>query len=566
MRKIIILFLSVIITVLSGSCDSQPLPSGIETMGDILSRGIITDKVLNANSQALFNATGGLSLTNRVLTFDGTTWNNGEILLESNSSETTSLTAFYPAYNSDKEFITQHPYSDGALEDVLMAQCTFTNQSNIELTFSHQFSLLTFHLQTPLKESLQEISLTMPKVESIDALSGEIRISNESEHTTRLNKNETGDYSFIVPPGENCSLTITFTLAGNMVSHLLTHTFVKGHKYECNVNQAKPRPGIRTAADLIDFSRLINGDTPYQDKTLDDFREKTGQKYVYRLLSDITLSKEDCALLAPIGNYSSTAFNDTLDGGGHTITNLILPDANAQGNCGLFGNIGADGVVKNLHIDRASSVENPSCTKVGVIVANNYGIIDNCSVTNSNIKSKEYGYIGAISAFSYGVIINCYSMNDTIHATSHTAAGGIASGAEKRIFNCYSYNNTFVTSSGNKIGSIVGLSNENEVTLNIRNCYIYHTQSNTTDWYSAIGYSIYYSSIRNFYYNKGSLYGGSIGTKPQNDLQYDASFKVESKHISDLLNDWIDETGASSYKDYTFRRWTRADDGSACFE
>ena len=219
-----------------------------------------------------------------------------------------------------------------------------------------------------------------------------------------------------------------------------------------------------------------------------------------------------------------------------------------------------------MHIDRASSIENPSHRVIGVITGNNDGIIDNCSVTNSNIRSIAGGYIGIISGLSVGVIINCYSKNDTIHVTE-SFAGGIAGSAEKRIFNCYSYKNIFYTNDNKSyIGSIVGRSNENGVMLNIRNCYIYHTQSNTTDWYTAIGNSKELSSIRNFYYNKGKLYGGDIDTDPQNYKQYDTDFYVGSDHISTLLNDWIDNTGANSYKDYTFRRWTRADDGSACFE
>ena len=100
--------------------------------------------------------------------------------------------------------------------------------------------------------------------------------------------------------------------------------------------------------------------------------------------------------------------------------------------------------------------------------------------------------------------------------------------------------------------------------VNIRNCYIYHT-SNETGWHAAIGYTEY-ASIRNFYHNKGEVYGGKLGTSPQNIEIYNKDFKVNSTHISKLLNDWIDMTGKESYKEYKFNRWTIATDGSPCFE
>ena len=57
-----------------------------------------------------------------------------------------------------------------------------------------------------------------------------------------------------------------------------------------------------------------------------------------------------------------------------------------------------------------------------------------------------------------------------------------------------------------------------------------------------------------------------LGTTPQNIEIYNKDFKVNSTHISKLLNDWIDTTGKESYKEYKFNRWTIAPDGSPCFE
>ena len=545
------------------SCDSQPLPSYTpNTTYEIQTRGILTTtSSLPEGSQALFNASGGISITNNVYTYEGHSWKNNDITQTSNSTETT-LTALYPAYNGANNFITQNPYTtDGALEDVLMAQAIFTDQTNIELEFHHLFSLLTIHVQDELNETLSEISLKAPKVESINAISGDISISGE--HTTLLSKNTIGKYLFIVPPISNGNLVLTFRFTDNEISHQLTHTFLKGNKYECNVIKADTRPGIRNADDLIAFAELINKEHKGK-RTLSEFGEQEGSTMVYRLLANITLTEEDCQKLIPIGNHSSTPFNDTFDGEGHSIHNLILPNVNTDINyTGLFGYIESSGIVQNLKINNASVLSN-DYTYLGIIARSNYGTINNCSVTNSTIYSeKDEVGIGLICALSTGAIVNCYTINNTIHLSSSTYAGAIAGSAETRIVNCYSTNNKFyINGSKNTIGSITGATSTKM--LNIRNCYIYHTQ-NTSDWHAAIGQTTN-ASIRSFYHNKGELYGGKLGTTTQNIGIYDTEFKYENIHISELLNEWIDTTGKNTYPQYTFNRWTTSPDGSPCFE
>ena len=293
----------------------------------------------------------------------------------------------------------------------------------------------------------------------------------------------------------------------------------------------------------------------------------------YRLLADIVLTEEDCSKLAPIGeddgrSNTDTYFYDTFDGEGHTISNLILSDKipnKETGYSGLFGHVEETGIVKNIHINNASSVTSPICKFIGVIAADNNGTIDNCSVSNSTLYSMKEGRIGTICAVSTGEITNCYSYDNNLYGTETTYIGGIAAMANNMIINCYSYkNNIYPGSSSDKIGSVVGAITENKL-LNIRNCYIYHNQEDTLYWYSAIG-STNKTSIKSFYYNKGELTGGTLNYTPQNVEKYDADFKFEGKHISTLLNQWIDTTGKESYSTYTFRRWKVSTDGSACFQ
>ena len=553
-------FFCILGVIFLSGCDSQPIPSYTPPItGDIVSRDVITENPLKNGSQVLFNATGGTTIDNKVFTLHEGVWLNekGKEISINTASETT-LTAIYPAY-SGEALATHNPYIADTLQDILIAQGIFNGTTDIQLQFHHLFSQLTVHVHSSIASSVDAVELTCPKVTEINPHDG--TFTHQGTHSTRQIKNNSKPYSFIVPSISNCPLTLTFTLnTGETRTHTLTQTFKGGHKYECHVN----RPGIRNVADLIELSQFIN-DPKNKGKMHPEFGEAFGDSIVYRLLADLKFEPEDCERLAPIGSHEDTPFYDTFDGEGHTISKLILPDENTESkHSGLFGYIESGGIVQNLKIDNASTISAPTCTYIGIIASCNYGTINNCSVTNSEIHSKADGAVGLICAITTGAVVNCYSANDTIHITGNTYAGAISGSAEARITNCYASNNTFnVSGTGNHIGCIAGMTS-NQNMLNIRNCYIYHT-SNKSDWCAAIGQT-QKASIRNFYYNKGELYGGKLGTTPQNVDTYDAKFQFNNTHISQLLNNWIDTTGKESYKEYTFNRWTIAPDGSPCFE
>ena len=564
--KRFIVYINIFICILFGSCNSQPIPSDISpTIGEIFSRDAAIATSIENGSQALFNAQGGVSIENKIFTFNQGVWKNGEESIYIDYPGETTLTALYPAY-SGETLITHNPYDNDTLTDVLIAQSTFTDETNIQLEFHHLFSKLTVHIHSSIANSIDAVTITTPKVNQIAPISGEF--TTDGEHSTRfIDKNNTGinSCSCIVPALENCALTLTFTFKnGEEKSHSLTHSFVSGHIYECHVNRP---PGIRNAADLIAFAELINKEHTGNRK-LSEFGEEIEGKMVYRLLNDLILTEEDCQRLSPIGNHTSTPFNNTFDGEGNTISNLILPDEHTESkHYGLFGYIESDGIVQNLKINNASTILDPTCTFIGVIASSNYGIINNCSVSNSTINHKNgNAEIGLICAISTGTIINCYTKDNNIYLAGYTYAGGISGSSDAMIINCYSFNNKFYPKgSGSYIGSIIGRTSNDKKTFNIRNCYIYHNQ-NTSNWHAAIGYT-QNASIRSFYYNMGELNGGELGTKLQNVEKYNQNFKFNGTHISDLLNNWIDTTGkGSAYSQYTFNRWTTAPDGSPCFE
>lgn len=534
-------------------CVSEPIvPDTTPIIGNISTRGnSYSENSLPVGSTALFNTSGDIIIQNQIFTFDGNYWKGEEDIPWTGTCTSTNLTALHPGKNGEY-LITEQPYVNNELIDVLIAQATITNESKIDLDFKHLFSMLTIHIQSPLKDAVTEISLTAPKVTKVNA-NGSLEISGT--HTTTPTINTEGNYTFIIPYLEDCALTLTFTLndQDTPISYPLTHTFLSGYKYECNVTDKK-KPGIYSAEDLIEFSRIYN-----QGGNLSKFGEKQdNEKMTFYLLTDIDFSDINSYDLLPIGN--NTTFTDIFDGQGHSIKNLIIPDKKTNINVeteysGLFGFIGREGIVKNLNIINASTVNDQTCKRVGGIASRNEGIIQDCSVQNSILKSASGGYVGGICAIlvSGSYIINCKSINNTITASSESQVGGIIGGHCGKILNCYTYDNSLIVNSGSYTGGIVGSVSTTE-TLEIANCYVKNLRVNENQG-AIIGTSQKNNFIfDNIFYNGGNIIANKKTTY-ENVQQYQ-NFSVDNKHISILLNEWIENTGKTKYQELTFKNWT----------
>ena len=546
------LFFIFCISLLMG-CVSEPIvPDTTPIIGNISTRGnSYSENSLPVGSTALFNTSGDIIIQNQIFTFDGNYWKGKEDIPWTGTCTSTNLTALHPGKNGEY-LITEQPYVNNELIDVLIAQATITNESKIDLDFKHLFSMLTIHIQSPLKDAVTEISLTAPKVTKVNA-NGSLEISGT--HTTTPTINTEGNYTFIIPYLEDCALTLTFTLndQDTPISYPLTHTFLSGYKYECNVTDKK-KPGIYSAEDLIEFSRIYN-----QGGNLSKFGEKQdNEKMTFYLLTDIDFSDINSYDLLPIGN--NTTFTDIFDGQGHSIKNLIIPDKKTNINVeteysGLFGFIGREGIVKNLNIINASTVNDQTCKRVGGIASRNEGIIQDCSVQNSILKSASGGYVGGICAIlaSGSYIINCKSTNNILTASSESQVGGIIGGHCGKILNCYTYDNSLIVNSGSYTGGIVGSVSTTE-TLEIANCYVKNLRVNENQG-AIIGTSQKKQFIfDNVFYNGGNIIANKETT--YENVQKYQNFSVDNKHISILLNEWIENTGKTKYQELTFKNWT----------
>ena len=566
------IFFCLLLGLIVYGCDSQPIPtSPIGNIGHISSRNLTSPSVLDAGSKALFNASGGLAFANEIFVFTGSQWESANTSLSPDHSKTTNLTALYPAYNSEQDniLITSNPYIENALTDVLIAKSTFTSETEIDLEFKHLFAKLTLHVASSLEDEINNIALIAPKVTSINGIEGSFTVSTNEFHSSSLSKDESGDYSCIIPAIENCNLTIIINPGENEIRHTLTHNFESGYKYECNITDTDTRPGIRTAEDLIDFSRLINEKSSIYGKTLAHFGETINGRTTYRLLADLTLTEEQSKSLLPIGYSESKAFKDIFDGEGHSISNLIIPDESTNKDVdkdysGLFGSIESNGIVKNLHIKNANTIDTPKSSPIGGIAARNSGLIDNCSVQNSTFN--EIAKVGGIcGSLSKGYIINCYTTNNKFYLKNGCVSGGIVGDANGCILNCYSYSNSYQnTVSGSYSGGIAGQCTSGQ----IYNCYLYQ-KSIPKYWGALLGLtSINYKYLTHNFLNNEceNIIYSPKKTSIDNIQKYISDFKVNQTHISILLNDWISTTGQTQYPNLTFRAWKVAEDGSACFQ
>ena len=542
--KQLVLFTYILLTSLLLGCESETIsPSTSNVVGTISTRVSNDITSLPTNSQALFHTSSGTS----IFTFDGNHWNGDQSIFSFSSATPNVLTALYPAYNGEKP-ITENPYTNNELEDVLIAQSTYTNERNIELTFKHLFSTLTIHLLSPLKESITRISLEVPMIESLNA-DGSFSLSGTHQILPELNTE--GSYTFIIPPKDNCTLTLHLTIGEETTSHPITHSFKSGYKYECNVKE----PGIYNAEDLIEFSKTYNkgGDLSAFGKLQND------GKWLFQLWKDIDFLEINTNELQPIGYDTEKRFNDIFDGQGHKISNIHIKHSGSV--TGIFGRVGQYGTVKNLHLINCSTpiiLSGTSSTGVGFITGTLSGSISNCSVTSGSSIVESAASTGGLvgAAYAGSNIINCFVQNTNLKSDGYVG-GIVGSITEGNITNCYSASNT-LTRVSSYSGGFCGYA----ASSNITNCYVYNlTLTTTTNRGQFIGHGNN-SSVSICYTDTSSprlIFNNNDNCTTSENKLYNSSFIVESleAYIWQLMKQWV-----INQNDNTFSLWTKDETGN----
>ena len=205
---------------------------------------------------------------------------------------------------------------------------------------------------------------------------------------------------------------------------------------------------ISNADELYAFAALVNGG----NKSINV--ELTQSIIVNNVLLDEDTT--DARVWTPIGNYSNK-YSGTFDGNGCVIIGLYINDSSAA-NIGLFGYIGAKGVVKNTEVNAHYFC---AYDFVGGIAGVNDGVIIDC--INYGCVIGNNMCVGGMAGTNKGEIINCH--NNTV-VTGLLNVGGIV-GYNYRGKITGSYSSGDVNASGSCVGGVVGDNYEGE----INNCY-----------------------------------------------------------------------------------------------
>lgn len=169
-----------------------------------------------------------------------------------------------------------------------------------------------------------------------------------------------------------------------------------------------------------------------------------------RLVKDVVIPSG--RVFSPIGgSQGASSYSGVFDGQGHSIAGMTISSSYALSYTGFVGNLGLDGVIRNLRLKEVS-IEDASASyafNVGAICSENNGVIENCAVESGNVVANTYA--GGICGENNGIIRLCANAS-SVSASSNTA-GGICGLNTGMVENCL---NTGAVSAGWYAGGICG--------------------------------------------------------------------------------------------------------------
>jgi hypothetical protein len=223
-----------------------------------------------------------------------------------------------------------------------------------------------------------------------------------------------------------------------------------------SLNLVLMTPGNALAQTAVTPSGKGTSASPYQISQIghliwmsDNVSSSSG-KY-YTMTADIDASSTSTwysgAGFVPIGTSYSN-FLGTFDGGGHTITGLVI-NRSTTDYVGLFGYIGSGSVVKNIGLNGGSVTGH---SYVGGLIGYKSGTVSNAYATGEEVMGS-FSYVGGLVGYNYsGTVSNAYA---TGAVTGVSEVGGLVG---------YSYygtvSNAFATGSVTSeqyVGGLVGV-------------------------------------------------------------------------------------------------------------
>ena len=312
-----------------------------------------------------------------------------------------------------------------------------------------------------------------------------------------------------------------------------------------------------------DADGLGTKEDPYTISTAEHLRavanyintsSQSGDKKYFKLENDIDLGGSEAEQWDPIGragygenNYS---FNGEFDGCGHVISGLYIDDEWWMQQ-GLFGVVGASGVIKNLGVTGYIN----GGTEVGGIVGYNEGNIENCysAVTVISHIDEEFGDTdsdaGGVAGSNIGTISNCFNIGSVTGDGNYV--GGVAGYSPNLVKNSYSAANV---QGVDGVGGIVGYTAGGSTS--ITNCYSYGSVTGSENVGGIVGENTTDGSgkttVKNCYYLKDTAeygVGNDETTKDGAEIpseQTAAKTAEEFKTLAEALNAGVEGTWEDS--------------------
>lgn len=399
--------------------------------------------LFDSNNNEFTTSTGGASVT-----FTGLAQDNLE-----------TYYALYP-YNekatiSDGEIITTLSAEQTALEGSfakMLNPSVAKSGADKLLNFKNACAVVKFTLQYTGNNNITKV---MFSGNGGEALAGTIHIDALSDNPSAAVETEFAETEVTLNGGFTSGSTYYFVTAPAVLSRGLTITF-----YDENGNEWKR---IGTNGSELKAGHLLNLGTitPGEFKkvmhisSVDDLLNWAQSED--RLTTDVVLDADidmNGQAWTSVGSSMSSneGYSGDFDGNGKTITNLTV---SGTGNVGFFGGLAQRAKVYDLKFLKAT-IKGDGSSYAGVVAGANFGIIDNCSVNNSEVSGSNNA--GAITGNNSVQINNCNVQDVTINGNY---VGGIAGVNHGKIEYCtVSGSGTTIISTGYGAGGIVGSTSE----------------------------------------------------------------------------------------------------------
>lgn len=510
------------------------------------------------NGQIKFYSQGGITADGDILTLENGQWTGLKNDKWDTNGNDASIAAYYPVINDFSQLYSEN----GELQDMVWCKTTAELGKNVNLTFSHMFAKLVINIESELNDTVKDVKVKIPsKISGIDFYTGKLSFLEGRNADVTLTKNTEGKYEIFIPASKDCNISLEITCnKGKKYNSLINNKiYNSGYEYICNV---KFNPGIYTTTDFIAFTHLINGDTEYNGKTLEDFYVMQDGKRVFNLYNDLSFTDEESKLIELIGDRSKE-FNDIFNGNNHKLSNITLYEKSNCSVFALFVTTGKDAIIKNLILSDCGYKTQYEKKDISLLSGENNGLIDNCHVINFTVNDAPNVYVSSASNLNCGKIINSSISGCNLKNGKSTLAT-LCSKNQGDIINCR-INNKLTTNPGGISSSVVSVYNSG----NIFNVFVEdyksslyglcYNNSNTGQYYNCIMPQLYKDNKKHIGTDEApsSLLKGT-------SFYQDTAEEYQTK--ANTLNEWIDKEGKEQYPTLTFRRWTTDPTQKVIFE